>query len=49
MKLKPMDIRVSFISNELKEHENQRASSFRLHTLIEATQENYIKIAKDFK
>ena len=49
MKSRPKEIRMSSISNELREIGIQRASSLGLHTSVKTTQENYTRIAKDFK
>ena len=49
MRSRPKDIRMSFISNEFKEHWIQSASPLGLHIFVKATQEHYTRIAKDFK
>ena len=49
MKSRPKEIKMPSISNEFREHGNQRASSFGLHTSVKTTQKYYTKIAKDFK
>ena len=49
MKSRLKDIRMWSISNELREHGIQKASSLGLHTSVKTTQEHYTGIAKDFK
>ena len=49
LKLRPKDIRMSSISNEMRDHRIYRASSLGMHATIRTTRENYIREAQEFK
>ena len=48
LKLKPKDIRMSSISNEMRDHGIYRASSLGMHSTIRTTREHYIREAQNF-
>ena len=48
LKSRPIDIRMSSISNEFREHGIQRAASLGQHTSIRTTQKHYTRAVKDF-
>ena len=48
-KLWSKDVRMSSISNEMRDHGIYRASSLGMHSAIKTTREHYIKEAKEFK
>ena len=49
LKLRPKDIRMSSISNEMRDHGIYRASSLGMHATIRTTREHYIREAQEFK
>ena len=49
LKLRPKDIRMSSISNEMRDHGIYRASSLGRHATIRTTREHYIREAQEFK
>ena len=49
LKLRPKDIRMPSISNEMRDHVIYRASSLGMHSTIRTTREHYIREAKEFK
>ena len=49
LKLRPKDIRMSSISNEMRDHGIYRASSLGMHSTIRTTREHYIREAQEFK
>ena len=49
LKSRPIDIRMSSISNEFREHGIQRAASLGQHTSIKTNQKHYTRAVKDFK
>ena len=49
LKLRPKDIRMSSISNEVREHWIYRASSLKMNSTIKTTREHYIREAQKFK
>ena len=49
LQLRPKDIRMSSISNEMRDHGIYRASSLGIHSTIKTTREHYIKETQEFK
>ena len=49
LKLRPKDIRMSSISNEMRDHGIYRASSLGMHANIRTTREHYIREIQEFK
>ena len=49
LQLRPKDIRMSSISNEMRDHGIFRASSLGMHSTIKTTREHYIREAQEFK
>ena len=49
LQLRPKDIRMSSISNEMRDHGIYRASSLGMHSTIKTTREHYTREAQEFK
>ena len=49
LQLRPKDIRMSSISNEMRDHGIYRASSLGMHSMIKTAREHYIREAQEFK
>ena len=49
LQLRPKDIRMSSISNEMRDHWIYRASSLGMHSTIKTTREHYTREAQEFK
>ena len=49
LKSRPKDVRMSSISNEMREYGIHKASSLGQHTSIGTTKRHYIRVGRDFK